>query len=395
VEVLLRVGRQWRPIVALGLPGVLGPVLGLVGSGDEPLLGLVVGAVLGLLTGSIALFVLLAAQRSYLVSLASPGPAVPPRGQGLAAWLVPVPTPFRTLVADGDRHAHRLDRGLRRTRSAALLLLVVLYPAARAWQLLSFSAHGEADVPGALLLGLVGAAVVWLAVTVILRCVPRTTATDPLPIGSLLTKEDDDRLRERFPDAPLLRHAGHRSARGGIRVPWTVDGLAGKRYWWVTVRQGAVYDDRGLRRTRRRSTCLVWLPGLELPSVALRGRDSAAVADWFREGLPFESWDFNERWYVEHEAGCRRWAVALLHPRAMSLIDRSLPDGATLVFSSDTLCLSFERVLVPGEVAGIAAFALALADLVPVGVLHDLRDKTYPVPRPSRAPAAASPSALS
>jgi hypothetical protein len=288
--------------------------------------------------------------------LAAPGPDVPVGATPAHLARVPTPAPAPLVAVVRGRYA--VDRGVRRARAACVVVAAVTYTAGRAWQLRDPSRDVPTPLALAILLSLLGA----LLLPAVLRLLGRhAPLRHPLPADATVTRNDTGRLGDRFPHVPLVRTG----PRGGRVQTLSVDGRAGDRLWWATVQKGNTYDRSGVPSRRYRTTCWVWLPGGDLPCVSVCGRDLSPVAEWFGEGLPLESWEFNEAFLVRAAAEDRRAAVALLTPRLMELLGTHLPDGAQLGVVADVLFVVVERCVREDELAPVVSFVLAAADLLP------------------------------
>ena len=363
---------SWWPAVALAvIPVALAFPIG-YGMGDPSLsrieMGFTLSGILGGMTGAGLLWSWRRARREQLHAEASPGPALPPVHLGTPPWLLELPTAPTEALVPVSAPDFVIERGLRRARTvlffvATMLAIVIRLQPART---------GQPD-DGPLLVTFSLVLLAALAVTPVLRW--RThdrSKASPQLLGGVVTTNDTDRLIRRFPHAPLFRATGPHDR---LLQPTVVDGSTGGRYWWVVVQLAAMH---GARQPLQRTTCLVWLPGVRLPPVLVRGRDNTELVNWFTPGLVLESWDFGQRLHALADGGHRREATDILHARMMDHLLAYLPDGGSLVVRDDLLSLVFDRQLHLSEVASVITFLLGCADLLPTFVLKDADTRRLP-----------------
>jgi hypothetical protein len=115
-----------------------------------------------------------------------------------------------------------------------------------------------------------------------------------------------------------------------------------------------------------RTACCVRVPGAQLPTVTVTGREGVPVHQ-LRQAIALELEAFNRAlWAFGPDM---RGVYALMHPRAMAEIMVTLPDGATAVFAGDCVAVySDEPVLVQSLPEYVSA-ALAFSELIPTYLL--------------------------
>lgn len=347
---------SWVPaLVAASVPFALGFPLGY--ALEDPQLSRVeIGFSLGFLAVALAggglLFSWRRARTEQRKAPASTGPELP--REGTPPWLLTLPTCPPAMLRVVDHRAHRLDRALRRTSTTALATLPLLAIAVRV-----------EDSPWLLPLVLLAVAAA-LSIPWLLRLRARDGHDRrPQLLGGTTTRDDDDRVARRFPTAPLLRPT---TPFERVEHPRVIDGVCGGRHWWVVEQRAALNgDDQPVTRT----TCLSWLPGVDLPALLVRGRDQVELTRWFSSGLVLESWAFGKRLHVLTDRAHAREATAVLHPRMMQHLLDHLPDGASLHIRGEHLSLVLDRPLSGSEVGPAVAALLTCADLLPSYLLKE------------------------
>lgn len=357
-------GREstWTPaLVAAAAPFALGFPLGY--AIDDPQLsrlqlGLGMGCLASVLAGGGLLFSWRGARQEQSRADVTAGPVLP--RDATPPWQLSLPTCPPSGLGTVDHSAHRLDRVLRRTSTGLLALLPVLGIAVRV------ADDGSPLASWLLVLGLL-ALVAVLAIPWLLRHrAGRGHEPRPHMLGGSITRNDSDRVARRFPNAPLLRPHG-RFER--VEHPRVIDGVSNGRYWWVVEQRAALNGDY---QPVTRTTCLTWLPGVDLPPLLVRGRDQVELTRWFSSGMVLESWDFGQRLHVLTDRAHQRESTAVLHPRMMQHLLEHLPDGVSLHLRGDVLSLVLDRALSPAEVAPTVAVLLRCADLLPTFLLKEL-----------------------
>jgi hypothetical protein len=115
-----------------------------------------------------------------------------------------------------------------------------------------------------------------------------------------------------------------------------------------------------------RTACCVRVPGARLPTVMVTGREGVPVRE-LRQAIALELESFNRSlWAYGPDA---RGVYALMHPRAMSEIMATLPDGATAAFAGDYVAVYSDEPVLPQSLSTYVAATLALAELIPTYLL--------------------------
>jgi hypothetical protein len=333
-------------------------------------MGFTFAGLLGGLTGAGLLFSWRRARREQLHAQSTAGPALPLYRTGTPPWLLDLPTAPPNALVPVSVDDFRTERALRRARTALFALSSGFAIALRVHDVRS---HGTGSLPVPLAAGFVLAFVGALSVTPVLRWRTRHLgAAAPRTLGGIVTRNDTGRVGRHFSHAPLLR-ATNRHDR--LLHPLTVDGNTGGRHWWIVQQYAAMH---GTRQPLRRTTCLVWLPRVNLPSVLVQGRDGADLRQWFGSGLELESWHFGQRLHIDVDRAYHRQATDVLHARMMEHLLAYLPDGGALLIRGDLVSLVFNRPLHLSEAEPIMTFLLTCADLLPTFLLKDSALSTQP-----------------
>ena len=335
---------------------------------DDPSLnhvqmGLTFSALLGGIAGAGLLFSWRRARREQVHAASKSGPRLDGLGHGTPPWLLDLPTVPSGALSPVAVDDFRLERTLRRARTV-LFGVVVLVGLALRFVPSDTDTGGGQQGPLLLAFGIALSAAVGIAPLLRLRS-RHLAAQSPRLLGGDATVNDTDRVGRRFGNAPLLRP---KNRHDRLLHPLVVDGLTGGRHWWVVVQHAAMH---GQRQPLQRTTCLVWLPGVHLPRVLVRGRDNVELTTWFAQGLALESWQFGQRLHVLADSQHIREATAILSPQMMEHLLGYLPDGGSLVVRGDLISLVIERPLHQNEVEPMMAFLLGCADRLPSFLLKD------------------------
>jgi hypothetical protein len=379
---------RWRTNTGWGVGGwpvlslmVAAPVVLLVWWGIRVLAGeaggsavasaLLFGVVLGLPVSGVSL----RAWRTQRVLVHGLAPSI-----DLGLWAPAVPAQAVTTPTTAHRPSPRTDRALvranqflRRSRTVAIASAVSLYALARLWnseQVLHGS--GSVDPPHVVLGLLLGCVFAVCVLTLVLRAGHwrrgRGTSVGDLAQqrGWSTHSTDSGQLTARFPLLPLLRSTRSGDAQSTRKVVWSI---TGQRRWWAVDQAGTVGDARGLRRSMRRSTVVVLLPGAALPRMVIAGRDLLRVREWLGDSMLLESDQWNQRLWVWCPPEAARYAHAVLHPRAMEHLLANLPDGMTLAIAGDSLAVWRDDPLIASDLEAALYCALGMADSLPTFVL--------------------------
>ncbi len=312
---------------------------------------------------------------------------LPPLSAAVLAVDVVVPTPTPTGPHLRPWEAHRTDRGLRRLVTLVLALLFALWILLRLMRVASLANNpATAGLPpageetmspavAACLLILVASGVVLLVARGI-QIYRHHREGGALTVASAAALNDwrvshyqgPDLVRA-FASSPLprVRFKGER-----IDQEVTVHARSGDRLWWATQQRAKLRKTKdAVPRTLVRSSWIVWLPGVNLPSMLVTGRDNTRVRDWFGPSIQLESETFNRRHYAYAHPGQQRQAVAVLHPRMMELLIAALPDGATALVQGDYVCVWRDGPMHGTDLCTHGSLALQIADLLPTFLLRD------------------------
>jgi hypothetical protein len=147
--------------------------------------------------------------------------------------------------------------------------------------------------------------------------------------GWLLTCDDTTRVPDHFPDAPFLRSR----SSVGIQQSVAIDGRTDGHRWWAVEQLSFTSEGMG-RDERCRTVFVTAVPGVGLPPLLVRGRDSVGIVDWFprAQAVSLESDDLNRQMLVWAESGHLAAAHAVMNPLMMEYVLAGLPDGAALTF---------------------------------------------------------------
>lgn len=111
-----------------------------------------------------------------------------------------------------------------------------------------------------------------------------------------------------------------------------------------------------------RTACCVRLPGARLPTVTVTGREGVPVHQ-LRQAIALELETFNRAlWAFGPDM---RGVYALMHPRAMSEVMATLPDGATAVFAGDCVAVHSDEPVLVQSLPEYVSAALAFSELIP------------------------------
>jgi hypothetical protein len=302
------------------------------------------------------------------------GPRLPAPGYARPAPLPALPAPLPGQTA--PLRVHRVDRGLRRARTALFTLAFCAYLLARVFQVQSLGSS-VVDPPALMLLLIVLPLMAGLVLVMVLRFRERASgsrSTGDLgavarAAGWVLTRNDTDRVPAEFPAAPFMRQLSHRNP---VEHKVVVDGATGGQPWWAVEQRGLVKLG-AYSHQQSRTVVVTALAGAALPSVSVAGRDTVGVLDWFRDCIRLESDDLNQRLLVTATRGSEAVAWAVMNPRMMEHVLAHLPDGATLAFGGNTVSVVLPRALRTGDLATVPTFLLGAAALVPSSLLRATR----------------------
>ena len=150
----------------------------------------------------------------------------------------------------------------------------------------------------------------------------------------------------------------------GALVPWPWAGIAQTPDGRVVVvaQQCGRVPGSGLDGEVSRTVCAVYLPAVQLPFVVVTGREGVPLPQ-LRQSVALELETFNRSLWAY---GPEPQAVyALMHPRAMSEVLRTLPDGAAITFAGQSIAVHSDEPVLPVDLPSYVATAMALADLIP------------------------------
>jgi hypothetical protein len=358
------------PVVLMIWWGISVQAAGVAGSGAA--IPLLFGAVMGLPVSGVSL----RAWRTQRVLVDGLAPSIDLglRAPAVPAQAVTTPTTTHRPSHPPDR-AVRANQLLRRSRTVAIAAAVSLYALARVWQSKQLLHGSDSDDPPrivlVLLLGCVFAACV---LTLVLRAGHWRRGRGS-SVGDLARERgwsthsnDSGQLAARFPLLPLLRSTGSGDAQSTRKVVWSI---TGERRWWAVDQAGTVRDARGLRRSMRRSTVVVLLPGAALPRMVIAGRDLLRVREWLADSMLLESDQWNQRLWVWCPPQAARYAHAVLHPQAMEHLLASLPDGMALVIAGDSLAVWRDDPMIAPDLEAALHCVLGMADSLPSFVLTE------------------------
>ena len=158
-----------------------------------------------------------------------------------------------------------------------------------------------------------------------------------------------------------------KDSRAGV-APWPWAGIARTPDGRIVVlaKHHGQLPGSTLKSEVNRTACCVRVPGAQLPTVTVTGREGVPVHQ-LRQAVALELEAFNRAlWAFGPDM---RGVYALLHPRAMSEIMATLPDGATVVFAGDCVAVYCDEPVLAQLLPAYVSAALALSHLIPTYLL--------------------------
>ncbi len=180
----------------------------------------------------------------------------------------------------------------------------------------------------------------------------------------------------RYPAFGCLRRGDHRYAHHLVEGPWGGRSLCGFDYHYET----HTTDSKGRRRTHHhRFSGLLLSSPVPLKPLSIRPeRFFDKVTEFFGfDDIDFESAEFSRRFFVR--APDRKWAYAVLHPRAMERLLRApvfrieFARHAVLAYRSDRFP--------PGAFQEAADLLAGLLDALPGYLVKERTEGAAPAPR--------------
>ncbi|MDX6286022.1 MAG: hypothetical protein QOG53_1507 [Frankiales bacterium] len=146
-------------------------------------------------------------------------------------------------------------------------------------------------------------------------------------------------------------------------------------------RSGAKSSREFLTRQMRHTVYVMWLPGVDLPSLSLAGRDARYPVEQIGNQT-LESETFNRRFHVSSVGA--KYASAVLTPRLMHYLLGNFPEGSQLVLGGDAVALVAPGRLQPWRVEQHVACLSDTVALLPSYLLRDhriesLRQQSRPI----------------
>jgi hypothetical protein len=382
------VSRSKGPLIAgLAVAFPAGWFALLVVSGGSGLAGLAVGAAASGGYWRLSTKV----HRRWLVRqarLSAPRPVLPPRGPRLAPW--PAPAAFgRKFVAVrpptlAERDSQEIaDRRARRVRRDLLALAIGSFAASKVLTVAGWTA-GAVVAFSVTALALAGVVVLagyrssrargWRRRAHHTRGAARSLGQVAAAHGWRVFEPGHPGVASRWPSSPLLPPSSPR-----LVIPVTVTGKVGGWEFLAVEERSPSRHASGQPFVQH--AYLLWLPGLNLPSVSLTWRGDAPVARSTGLGLPLklELEDFNRKFLIETTE--HRFAHMLFHPRVMEHLLQTLPDGCRFTAAADALILSDLGSLDPARFEDHIASLIGIANLLPS---HMVQDYSYRVSAPAR-----------
>lgn len=157
------------------------------------------------------------------------------------------------------------------------------------------------------------------------------------------------------------------SVIGASQWPWAATGAVGSGNMLVAVQYARMRNRAGLTEMHTRTVCVVRVPHARLPYVTVSEREGVDPRDR-RESIPLELEEFNRSLWVS--GADARGVYDVIHPRAMALLLRRLPDGAWLRTGGETIAAITDEPVSAEHLRELVDFALASAQLVPTYLIN-------------------------